>query len=88
MKRNFACDESTVAETASGKVQGYFYNETYAFKGIPYARAERFQKAVPVEPWEGIRDATSFGYVCPLLRQERPDGELRVPHRYWLMSEE
>jgi len=88
MERDFRCDETTVAETLCGKVQGYFYHETYTFKGIPYARAERFLKPVPTERWEGIRDTTSFGYVCPLLRQEKPDGELRVPHRYWLTSED
>lgn len=88
MRRDFACDESTVAETANGKVQGYYYHETYTFKGIPYAKAQRFQRSVPADAWDGIRDATSFGYVCPLLRQERPEGELKVPHRYWLMDED
>lgn len=88
MERIFLCDETTTADTACGKVQGYYYHGVYTFKGIPYASAKRFHKPHPVKPWDGIRDATSFGYVCPLLRQEKPDGELKVPHRYWLMDED
>ena len=87
MERVFRSDETTTVETARGKIKGFFCDDLYIFKGIPYARAERFCKPQPLDPWEGELDATSFGYVCPLLTQERPSGELMVPHRYWLMDE-
>lgn len=40
-----------------------------------------------IQPWDGIKDATSYGYVCPLLTQDVPNGEIMVPHRYWPMDE-
>ena len=87
MERVFRSDETTVVETVKGKIKGFFCDDLYIFKGIPYAKAERFRKPEPADPWEGELDATSFGYVCPLLSQEPPSGELLVPHRYWLMDE-
>ena len=87
-EKNFACDESTILELEKGLLQGYLLDGTYIFKGIPYAKAERFQMPRGVESWQGVLDATTFGYVCPLLKQEVPSGELIVPHRYWLYGEE
>lgn len=82
----FQYDEVPVVETTSGKLKGYFYDGEYIFKGIPYAYAERFQMPRPSH-WEGVREATSYGFVCPLMTQDTPTGELMVPHRYWPMDE-
>ena len=47
------------------------YNGTWSvFKGIPYAKAKRFHAPEPLEAWEGELDATSFGYMCPLLEMQ------------------
>lgn len=86
MAKIFDYDGVPVVQTSSGKLKGYFYDGAYIYKGVPYAQAERFQ--MPVEAaWEGVKDATSYGFVCPLLNQETPLGELMVPHRYWPSSE-
>ena len=87
MARQFLCDASTTVETKAGKLRGYQVDGTYIFQGIKYADAKRFQAPVPVKPWEGVKDALSYGYVCPLMNQEVPNGELMVPHRYWPMDE-
>lgn len=79
--------ETALVETKQGKVRGYLYDGLTIFKGIPYARAERFHAPEPVEPWEGVLDATSYGYVCPLLEMPKPNGEVLIPHRYWVMDE-
>lgn len=79
--------DTAVAETDRGKVRGYVCGGVTIFKGIPYARARRFHAPEPVEAWEGVLDASSYGYVCPLLEMPKPEGELLVPHRYWLMNE-
>lgn len=79
--------EAAIVETTQGKIRGYVYDNISIFKGIPYAKAKRFHMPEPVEPWEGVLDATSYGYVCPLLDLPKPSGELLVPHRYWLMKE-
>lgn len=86
MIKTFRYDDVPVLETTSGKLKGYFYDGEYIFKGIPYAHADRFQMPVPSK-WEGIKDATSYGFVCPLMMQDTPSAELMVPHRYWPMDE-
>ena len=48
------------AKTNSGKVKGEILNGYCSFKGIPYARAERFCPPQPVT-WEEILDCTDFG---------------------------
>ncbi len=55
---------------ASGKVSGGFAARGVArFLGVPYARAPfgplRFRAPEPVEPWEGVREATEFGATAP-----------------------
>ena len=86
MVKTFRYDDVPVLETTSGKLKGYFYDGTYIFKGVPYAYADRFQMPVPFK-WEGVKDATSYGFVCPLMTQDTPSAELLVPHRYWPMDE-
>ncbi|MBD5521670.1 MAG: carboxylesterase/lipase family protein [Lachnospiraceae bacterium] len=89
MEKKFVYDEDTaLVDTASGKVRGYFYDDVYIFKGIPYAKAKRFHAPEPVEPWGDVFQATNYGYVCPLIDLPKPDGELMVPHRFWVMNEE
>lgn len=81
------CDPQTVVETKQGKLRGYLADGVYAFHGIRYAQAKRFQLPQPVEPWSGVKDALAYGYVCPLLEQDVPFEEVRVPHRYWPADE-
>ncbi|HET8737682.1 MAG TPA: carboxylesterase family protein [Pricia sp.] len=56
-----------VTETTSGKVRGYIHDGIYTYKGIPYARAERFEPPRKVEAWQGIRSSTTYGPVAPLM---------------------
>ena len=89
MAKTFICNANDpVVATKAGKVRGYFYDGAYIFKGVKYATAKRFQQPVDVEPWEGIKDATSFGFVCPLMNKETPNGEVLVPHAYWPQDED
>ena len=84
----FICsNEETVAVTAQGKIRGYLYEGVYAFQGIKYADAQRFQMPKETESWEGVKDALAYGYVCPLLNQDEPFEDVRAPHRYWPMDE-
>ncbi len=89
MGQTFRCDSGTaVIRTDKGSVKGYEQNGLYIFKGIPYAKAKRFHAPEPVEKWENVFDAASYGYVCPLMTNDRPGGELYVPHRFWPMDED
>jgi para-nitrobenzyl esterase len=56
-----------VTTTASGKVRGYIHDGIFTYKGIPYARAERFMPPSEPAPWEGIRSSTTYGPVAPLI---------------------
>ncbi|SDQ30255.1 carboxylesterase/lipase family protein [Flagellimonas zhangzhouensis] len=56
-----------VTDTESGKVRGFIRNGIYTYKGIPYAKAERFMAPTKVDAWEGVRSSTMYGPVAPLL---------------------
>lgn len=86
MGKVFDYDGVPVLHTTSGDLKGYFYDGVYIYKGIPYAYADRFQMPVPSK-WDGVKDATNYGFVCPLQNQDTPNGELMVPHRYWPQDE-
>ena len=87
--RTFRRDAETArVNTAQGTVQGYMQDGLMIFKGIPYAKAARFHAPQPAEPWKGVLDACSYGYVCPLMTNDPPRGELYVPHRFWPMDED
>lgn len=86
MEKTFRYDDVPVLETSSGKLKGCFYDGAYIYRGVPYAWADRFQMPSPSK-WEGVKEATSYGFVCPLMSQDTPNGELLVPHRYWPQDE-
>jgi para-nitrobenzyl esterase len=56
---------ATIADTTAGKVQGLEKQGVLQFRGVPYARADRFRPPRPVEPWAGVRSATSFAPRAP-----------------------
>lgn len=77
-----------VVDTAQGQLMGFMNEGTYAFLGIPYAQAGRFEVPQKVEPWEGVRRAQSYGTICPIQNQtEVGADEFAWPHRYWPQNE-
>ncbi|MEP6736443.1 MAG: carboxylesterase family protein [Chryseolinea sp.] len=56
-----------LVQTQQGKAGGYIHNGTFTYKGIPYAKAKRFQAPEKADAWEGVRSSMSYGPVCPLL---------------------
>ncbi|KAJ0175663.1 hypothetical protein K1T71_008822 [Dendrolimus kikuchii] len=62
----------TLVQVEQGVLKGAVYDngvKYIAFKGIPYAKPPlgilRFKAPEPPEPWEGIRDSSEHGPVCP-----------------------
>ena len=59
----------TVATTSAGALRGERAGDVDVFRGVLYARPPvgelRWQAPQPVEPWTGVRDATSFGPIAP-----------------------
>ena len=53
--------DDCIAETTSGKILGYNDAGIYTFKGVPYAKAERFMPPQAPDKWEGIRKTQVYG---------------------------
>jgi para-nitrobenzyl esterase len=58
-----------VVATPYGAVRGRYERGIAVFRGIPYAAPPfgllRFRPPAPPEPWDGIRDAGTFGPTAP-----------------------
>ena len=69
-----ATEDELVVHLKTGSVRGRSQKSIFGlnleyFLGIPYAAAPvgdlRFSPPQPVQPWEGVRDGTSYGARCP-----------------------
>ena len=58
---------SAIAQTTAGTLEGAEENGLCVFRGIPFAAPPvgelRFKAPRPVEPWDGVREAKSFGPI-------------------------
>ena len=61
-----AGEEIAVTNTESGKVRGYIHNGIFTYKGIPYAKADRFMAPEKPTPWKDVRSSMAYGPVCPI----------------------
>ncbi len=57
-----------VAQIDSGQLQGTVIDDVTVFKGIPFAAPPvgqwRWRPPQPVEPWQGVRPAHTYGAFC------------------------
>lgn len=58
-------DTAPVVQLRDGQAQGVWSDGVAVFRGLPYARAERFAPPVPAAPWTGTFDATQVGPIAP-----------------------
>ncbi|NAS12225.1 carboxylesterase/lipase family protein [Poritiphilus flavus] len=80
-----------VTDTEAGKVRGYIEDNTYIYKGIPYAQAERFMPPKKTDSWEGIRSSMTYGPVAPLLiptTEVNDEGEFVFDHNWGYTNED
>ncbi len=80
--------DNPVVETTAGKLRGLIAEGTYIFRGVTYAKARRFHMPEPVEPWEGVKDAVVYGYVCPELGRGYIGGDYVVRHVFYPQDED
>lgn len=77
----FMCEDIVITTTSGqlrGEVKEYGENRITIFRGVPYAEPptgdRRFQKPVPVQSWEGIRNVTVQRPPCmqegPMMMSE------------------
>lgn len=79
-------DSSTQSSTTStqyGQVCGYIYQGVYTYKGIPYARAGRFEAPQPPASWTGIRSCRTYGPSCPQPKTNRWDNDAGAFFYLW-----
>ncbi|MBW8331411.1 MAG: carboxylesterase family protein [Prolixibacteraceae bacterium] len=57
-------NQKPVVKTTSGSVSGSIDDGIFAFKGIPYATAERFMPPQDPDAWDGVRECIDFGPVA------------------------
>jgi para-nitrobenzyl esterase len=78
-----------VVDTELGKVRGFIHTGTYTYRGIPYAKAERFMPPTKAPKWEGTRTALTYGYTCPQVVNHRYDDIVQFisDQRFWIPDE-
>ena len=86
---SFVCNfDGPIVKTKAGKLRGFMLDGMYHFRGIKYAEAERFMPPTPVEPWEGVKDATVYGYESPTTTKPGIKAyDVLVGMRYWPQNE-
>jgi para-nitrobenzyl esterase len=71
-------DEGTVC-TTQGAVRGTVDGALVSFKGIPYAKppvgALRWRAPEAPAAWDGVRDGSRFGPICPQIAGDAVTGE-------------
>lgn len=88
IKRHFEHGVSTTVQTKKGLLRGFRFDSIYNFYGVDYATAKRFQKPEEISPWEGVKEAVTYGAVAPQMFSDVPDNDLTMPHRFWPQSEQ
>lgn len=58
--------KTAIVSTTYGDIRGFIKDGIYTYRGIQYARAERFMPPAPPESWQGVRTALSDVKVCPI----------------------
>ena len=60
-----AGSNDAIANTTYGKIAGFTQSGLYIFKGIPYAKANRFEAPTAPDSWKGVRSCRHFGPTSP-----------------------
>lgn len=77
-----------IVDTVYGKVRGFNDEGTYTFRGIPYAKSERFGLPEAPDSWDNVLNCLVYGPTAPITKMTAPDGgDFIIPHRYWAQNE-
>ena len=77
-----------VVETKFGKLRGVTYGDVNMFMGVKYAEAKRFHMPVEQQPWEGIKNAYTYGPITPQMSGPNPPSYYRGLHMLQKQSED
>lgn len=76
-----------IVQIAGGKIGGIKKGGIYIFRGIPYVEAKRFHLPKRVSPWNGVKPAVNYGYVCPEFITPVAADQQMNPHYYMPQDE-
>lgn len=65
--------QAPVVKTTYGSIFGSIEDGIFSFKGIPYAKAERFMPPQAPDTWEGVREHTKFGPIAMQVNAWSPE---------------
>ena len=85
-QRSTVINSSTAASTTQtkyGQVCGYIYQGIYTYKGIPFAKARRFELPEAPDAWEGIRSCRVYGPSAPQPKTNRWDNDAGAFFYLW-----
>ncbi|MBQ1448316.1 MAG: carboxylesterase/lipase family protein [Erysipelotrichaceae bacterium] len=84
---SFEHGRSTTVQTDKGLVRGFKKDGVYCFFGLDYAFANRYEVPRECEPWEGVKEATCYGYIAPKANYGYLGNHIKNPYRHWPMSD-
>ncbi len=70
-----AGEKIAVTNTKYGKVRGYIDDGVFAFKGIPYAKADRFMSPQAPDKWDNVLQCTIYGPQAMQNKAQRWEGQ-------------
>src|SRR5690554_2324672 len=65
--------QEPVVKTVYGSIAGSVDEGVFRFKGIPYAKAERFMPPQAPDAWEGVREHREFGPIAMQVNSWSPE---------------
>ncbi|GGY75167.1 carboxylic ester hydrolase [Cellvibrio zantedeschiae] len=65
--------QKPIVKTTYGSISGSFEDGVFSFKGIPYAKADRFMPPQAPDSWEGVREHTKFGPIAMQVNAWSPE---------------
>jgi para-nitrobenzyl esterase len=69
-------NQKPVVKTTFGEISGSIIDSIFTFKGIPYAKAERFMPPQDPDTWDGVLDCNNFGPVAKQIVAWIPDSTM------------
>lgn len=70
--------DNVLMNTTVGQLRGVNLDESYAFLGVPFAKPPvgnlRLREPQPMDPWEGIFNATEKSPGCMQVCAQPPEG--------------
>ncbi|HEY0892625.1 MAG TPA: carboxylesterase family protein, partial [Cellvibrio sp.] len=68
--------QKPIVKTTYGYISGTTEEGVFSFKGIPYAKAERFMPPQAPDTWEGVHDHSKFGPIAMQVNSWSPESAM------------